>query len=188
MFQLRERRRGLDLHESGARRVGALDLAAMAGKFARDVAHAVFGGRDLNVDDWLEHDGARLGERVEKRLAPGGLERDVLRIHGMAFAVVHRDAHVLKRIAREVAGVEHRAHAFFDRRNELVRDRAALYAVDELEPLAARQRLHLQEHFAELAGAAGLLLVPAVPLGPRRNGLPIRDRRGSRVEVELVLR
>ena len=122
---------------------------------------------------------------ASRRLAPGGLERDVLRIHRVALAVVHDDAHVLKRIAGEEAGVEHRAHAFFDRRDELVRDRAALHAVDELEALAAAA--------APPSGTprrtgrrrrSGFL---AVPLGPAamvsRYGI-----EGSRVEVELVLR
>jgi hypothetical protein len=45
------------------------------------------------------------------------------------------------------------------------RDRAALDLVDELEAGAARQRLDAQEHLAELAGAAGLLLVAVVAFG-----------------------
>ena len=65
---------------------------------------------------------------------------------------------------------------------------AALHLVDELEALAARQRLDAQEHLAELPGAAGLLLVPAVPLGARRDGLAVGDRGRPRVELELVLR
>ena len=40
-----------------------------------------------------------------------------------------------------------------------------LTCVDELEAAAARQRLDAQEHLAELAGAAGLLLVPVVAFG-----------------------
>src|SRR6185436_11085509 len=60
------------------------------------------------------------------------------------------------------------AHAFLHRRDELVRNRAALHAVHEFEAGAARQRLDLQEHLAELAGAAGLLLVAAMV---SRNGI-----------------
>jgi hypothetical protein len=41
----------------------------------------------------------------------------------------------------------------------------ALHGVDELEPGAARQRLDAQIDLAELARAAGLLLVPGVPFG-----------------------
>ena len=146
-----------------------------------------FGRGDLDVDDRLEHDRPRLGERVEERLAPGGDERDVLRVDRVALAVVDGDAHVLQRVAGEEAVVQHAAHAFLHRGDELVGDRAALHAVDELEALAARQRLDLEEHLAELAGAAGLLLVAAVALGARRDGLAVRDRRRPRVELELVL-
>ena len=54
---------------------------------------------------------------------------------------------------------------FLDRGDELARDRAAEDLVDELEVAAARQRLDLDLAVAELAVAAGLLLVPAVRLG-----------------------
>ena len=164
----------VDLHQARARRVRALDLAAVAGELAGDVAHAVLGRDDLHVHDRLEHDRPRLGERVEERLASGGDERDLLRVDRVVLAVVDGDAHVLQRIAGEEAVVEHPAHALLDRRDELVGDRAALHAVDELEALAARQRLDLEEHLAELAGAAGLLLVAAVALGARGDGLAIR--------------
>ena len=60
---------------------------------------------------------------------------------------------------------EHLLDALLHRRNELVRDHAALGLVDELEAGAARQRLDSQRHLAELAGAAGLLLVPVEALG-----------------------
>ena len=58
--------------------------------------------------------------------------------------------------------------ALLDRRHELPRDRAAEDVVDELEVAAARQRLELHLAVAELAVAAGLLLVPAVRFGRRR--------------------
>ena len=52
--------------------------------------------------------------------------------------------------------------------NELARDRAAEDLVDELEVAAARQRLHRDLAVAELAVAAGLLLVAAVRLDRAR--------------------
>ena len=64
---------------------------------------------------------------------------------------------------------------FLDRRDELPRDRAAEDVVDELEVAAARQRLDLDLAVAELAVAAGLLLVPAVRLGRRRDRLAVRE-------------
>ena len=58
--------------------------------------------------------------------------------------------------------------ALLDRRDVLPRDRAAEDVVLELEVAAARQRLDPDLAVAELAVAAGLLLVPAVRLGRRR--------------------
>ena len=73
--------------------------------------------------------------------------------------------------------------ALLDGRDELPRNGAAEDVVDELEVAAARQRLHLDLAVAELAVAAGLLLVPAVRLGGRGDRLPVRNPR--RLEVHL---
>jgi hypothetical protein len=81
---------------------------------------------------------------------------------------------------------QHLAHALFHGRDELPGDGAALDLVDELEAAAARQRLDAQEHLAELAGAAGLLLVAVVAFGRRRDGLAVGDARRTRVDLELV--
>ncbi len=54
------------------------------------------------------------------------------------------------------------------------------------KPDAARQRLDAQEHLAELAGAAGLLLVAVVALGRHRHGLAVGDARRPRVDLEAV--
>ena len=121
-------------------------------------------------------------------MRPAGDEGHFLGIDRVVLAVVDRDAQVLHRVAGDEARLQHAAHALLDRRDELVRDRAALHLVDELEALAARQRLDLEEHLAELAGAAGLLLVPAVAFGARRDGLAVGDRGRPRVELDLVLR
>ena len=63
---------------------------------------------------------------------------------------------------------------------------AALDLVDELEACAARQRLDAQEHLAELAGAAGLLLVPVVAVGPGADGLAVGDPRRLGLHLDLV--
>ena len=54
------------------------------------------------------------------------------------------------------------------------------------KPAAARQRLDAQEHLAELAGAAGLLLVPVVAFGRRGDRLAVGDARRPRVDLEPV--
>src|SRR3990167_9406932 len=51
----------------------------------------------------------------------------------------------------------------------------------------ARQRLDAQVHFAELARAAGLFLVAAVPLGFLGDGLAIGNLRRRSRNLELVL-
>ena len=60
-----------------------------------------------------------------------------------------------------------------------------LTCVDELEARAARQRLDAQEHLAELAGAAGLLLVAVVAFGLGRDRLAVRDARRLGVDLDL---
>src|SRR6185503_446651 len=84
---------------------------------------------------------------------------------------------------------QRRAHALLDARDELVRDRAAAHLVDELEAGAARQRLDAQEDLAELAGAAGLLLVAVVALGAAGDRLAVRDLRllGVDLDAEAAL-
>ena len=83
----------------------------------------------------------------------------------MVRAVEHRHAEIDHRIAGEVAARPRVLDALLDRRHELARDRAAEDVVDELEIGAARQRLDFDLAVAELAVAAGLLLVPAVRFG-----------------------
>src|SRR4029077_10410995 len=62
--------------------------------------------------------------------------------------------------------------------------RAADHLFAELEALATRQRLDLQHNVAELAVAAGLLLVPAALADLLANGLLIADRRRMRFDVD----
>ncbi len=55
------------------------------------------------------------------------------------------------------------------------------------KPLAARQRFDAQEHLAELARAAGLLLVAMVAFGLAADGLAIGDARRTRLHLDAVL-
>ena len=70
--------------------------------------------------------------------------------------------------------------------NELPRDRAAHHFVDELESRAALERLDPQEHFAELARAAGLFLVPAVAFGRARDGFAVGNARRMGFDVHAI--
>ena len=82
----------------------------------------------------------------------------------MVGAVVEDHPHVAQRIARDDALLHRLADALLDGRDEAGRDHAALDLVHELEALALRQRLDLDVAVAELAAAAGLLLVAALRL------------------------
>src|SRR5687767_7560954 len=105
----------------------------------------------------------------------------------MRLAVVDDHANILQRISRDVTALENVAHAFLDGRNELLGDRAALHRVDELESLATRQRLDLEEDFAKLSGATGLFFMPAVTVGFRGDRLAKRNRWRMGVELDFVL-
>ena len=67
--------------------------------------------------------------------------------------------------------------ALLDRRDEALRDHAALDLVDELEAVAVGQRLDLDVAVAELAAPAGLLLVAPVGLGRPADRLAVGDAR-----------
>ena len=131
--------------------------------------------------------GLALTHGIDGGLAAGRDEGDVLAVHRVGLAVKHRDAQIVHRKTGDDAVGQCLAHALFHRRHEHAGDDAALDHVDELEAGAARQRLDAQHHLAELAGAAALLLVAAVALGPARDGLAVGDLRRAGVEFQLVL-
>src|SRR5471032_131845 len=105
----------------------------------------------------------------------------------MTLAVDDGDSHVLHREAGERSARDDLEDALFHSGNEVPGDGAALDGVDELETRASWQWLHAQHHFAELPGAAGLLLVAIMPLGLSADGFPIGDLRWPRHHLELVL-
>src|SRR6185312_17534556 len=101
----------------------------------------------------------------------------------MRLAVVDDHANVLQRIARDVARLQHLAHPFLHRGDELPGNRPAFHCIDELESLSARQRLDLEVNLAELTSPAGLFFVPAMAFRLGANRLPEWDRWRSRVEL-----
>ena len=114
---------------------------------------------------------------------PGELERQLVAVDGVERAVVHGRLEVDDRVAGQVAAQPRVLDALLDGGNELPRNRAAEDVVLEHEVCAARQRLHPDLAVAELAVAAGLLLVAAVRLDRRGDRLAIRDP--GRLEVHL---
>ena len=104
----------------------------------------------------------------------------------MIRAVVDGDFEIDHRKAgqKAVGGGFH--DSFFDGGNEIARNRAAEDFVGEFELPAARQRLHANPAIAELAVAAGLLLVAALHVGPAANGFAIRNFRRVQLDVHAV--
>ena len=185
VVELGQRHNASDLHDAAGERFGIGDLTAAAGEVARNVTHVAFGGGDFDRDDWFEHLRFGLFESVEERLAACGDKGDFLRVDRVALSVVDNDAKVLQRIASCVARGEHFSHALFYGRNQVVGDGAALNLIDEFEARAARQRFDAQIHFAELAGAARLLLVACMPFGLCGDRFAVRNRRCRGFDFKL---
>ena len=146
----------------------------------------VFAGADLHVHHRLQHHRLSLAHRRDEGLLAGGDEGDLLAVDAVVLAVDHRHPHVDHRVAGDHAGFHRQPHAFFDRRDELARDRAALDHVDELEARTARQRLDLQMHLAELAGTAALLLVAELRLRRRADGFAEGDARRRGIDLDVI--
>src|SRR5207245_7340605 len=95
-----------------------------------------------------------------ERHGTGDLERHLRGVDGVVRAVDEHDAYALDRRPRELAVLHRFAYALVDRGTEALRDHAADDLVDELVALVALERLEDDLAVAELAAAAGLLLVP----------------------------
>ena len=91
----------------------------------------------------------------------------------MVLPVVKDRAEIHHREARQIAALGGGADALLHRRNVVLGNGAAEDIVHELESRAARQRLHAHAADAELAVAAGLLLVLAFGVGFGAYGLAV---------------
>ena len=113
--------------------------------------------------------GRALRDRVEEGLLAGGDERDFLAVDRVVLAVVDDHAHVLHRVAGDGAAARSTWRTPFSTAGRnwpgIV---PPLTSSTNSKPRAARQRLDAQEHLAELARAAGLLLVAVVAFGLAR--------------------
>ena len=112
-----------------------------------------------------------------------GAEREIRGIHAVIRTVSQRHMDVNDGKAERPAQ-QSIDHALFHRADIISRHRAADDLFLKLEAAAARHRLDLQHHIAELAVTAGLFLVPAA-LGDRfADRLLISDRRRLRFDVD----
>ena len=145
-------------------RVEAQDLPAPLRDHAVDARRGLVGDGDLHLHDRLEQHRAALGHALGHADAAGLAEGHVGGVDRMVGAVGQRHRHVDHREAAERPVLQIVRHADLDRGDELPRHHAAGDLLGELEAGAARQRLDVEHHVAELAVAARLLLVPAADL------------------------
>ena len=148
----------------------AEDLAAPAADQAVDLGGEIRRHVDGHLVDRLEQDRRAVGQAFGHGHAAGGLERLVGAVDRMVLTVEQGDREVDHRKAERPA-LQVVLGAVLDRRDVLPGHRAADDLVDELEALAARQRLDLHLHVAELAVAAGLALETRVLLRAFADGL-----------------
>jgi len=115
--------------------------------------------------------GRAFASASRKALRPAATKAISFESTGWCLPSLHRHAHILHRKASDGTCGEHGLDALLHGRDEVVGNDAALDLIDELEAGAARQWLDAQIDLAELAGAAGLLLVARVSLGIGRDRL-----------------
>ncbi len=104
----------------------------------------------------------------------------------MRLAVEQRDADVDDGVAGHHTLLHLLPHPLLHRGDELARDGAAHDLVDELEPAATGQRLHLDVADRELSVPAGLLDVPAVTGGLAGERLAQRHLQLHLVDLGAV--
>src|SRR3712207_3177881 len=114
------------------------------------------------------------------------LERILGGVDAMKGAVVETNLHVNHGVAGDVPPRHRLDNPLLNRGDELARDGAADDAVLELEARAAGQRGELYPRIAELAPAAGLLLVAALGLGRARDRLHKGHLRRPRLDLDPV--
>ena len=101
--------------------------------------------------------------------------RPACRIHRVIGAVDQRHRDIDHRKSQWPV-LERVEHAFFHRRDVIARHHTTGDLFLEFETRAARQRLDVEHHIAELTVTAGLLLVTSTLLRAFANGLAITDR------------
>ena len=142
-------------------------------------------------------------------LPAGDAKRRFVGIDRVVLAEMHFDADVLHRVAGHDARRDFLQKALFDRRHKVAGNRAAHHRIDpeeivllvEVRVLEMRkaflggeilglgalgERIHANVHFAELAGAARLLLVPVAAFGVGLDRFAIRDFRLVRFDLDFV--
>src|SRR5690606_33990451 len=166
----------------------ALEAPAAGVDVADHVPHVAVGDDDFDLHHGLqEHRGRLLGGSTEGHGA-GDLEGH-LRAAALGLGAVDQgDAHVHDRVARQDAPAHRFADTGLDRRDVFLGHHTADDLVDELDALAARRRLHVDEDVAVLAAPAALAHEAALdPLNRTGEGLLVGDLGPPDVGLNLEL-
>src|SRR5262249_10159418 len=180
-----ERHLGLD-DDVVATRFAAGNAAAPRAEVAHQVTGLLIRRVNFHVHDGLKQRRTRLLHSFLERQRAGNLERNVRRIHVVVFAVVQNGAKIRYWKPCEIAARGRVANTLFDRRNPVFRNRSAENIVDELDALAALDRLELHAADAELAVPAGLFLVLAFGVGLTADGFAVGHFGRLQREVHVV--
>ena len=145
------------------------------------------GNEDLQFADRLEKGRAGGGQAFLIGDTGSGLERHIGGVDGVIGAEVQRRLQEDDRVACQNALADAVAQALFNRRDKVLRHAAADGLVREDHLFGFGLRLKADVDVAELAVAAGLLLVTAVDLDLLLDGLAVRDLGGLEHSLDLVL-
>ena len=162
------------------------NAAAPRAEVAHQVAGVLIRRIDFHVHDGLEQRRPRLFHGLLERQRAGNLESDIRRIHVVIFAIVENGPEIRHGKSREVAARGGIANALLDRRNPVFGDRPAENIVDELDALAALDRLHLDAAHAELAVAARLFFVLAFGVSLAANRFAVGNLGRLQREIDIV--
>ncbi len=146
----------------------------------------MIGGIDFDVHDGFEEGWPSLLHGFFESQRACNLECHVRRVDIVILAVVEDGTEVHHGESRQESAGGSVADAFLDGGNPVLGDGAAKDVVDELDALAALDRLHLDAANAELAVAARLLLVLAFDVGFAADGFTVRDFGWFESEIDMV--
>ena len=181
--ELRHRHLGLDRRHS-RRRLHAVEPPAARVEIAVDRTDGLVGDGHLELHDRLEQHRVGLRVGLLEGHRAGDLERHLGGVDVVVLPVDELDAHALDRRAGQLAVLHRLLDPLVDRRPVALRDNAADDLVDELVALVALDRLEDDLAVAELAAAAGLLLVAVTRPRLRADRLQVRNARLVELDVD----
>ena len=165
--------------------IHAHDAAPALVQIADDVAHVAVGHSDLQLAHRLQQDrvGLRQGGLVGQLRR--GLKGDFGGVHRMVGAVVQHGLQVHHGIARQGTVGAGLPQALLHRREEVLGHAAAEDLLGEDHVVLLRLGFKPDPHVAELAAAAGLLLVAALLLDSLADLLPIGHPHGLQIRLHI---